>query len=119
MRRPVVGVERSRRCSPGARFGFRRRVNIFLDGAVIEHFKSKASDRGYQALINEALKQAIRAEMPGRLRTAFKGGTSLSKVFDAVDRFSEDVDVTLDYHGFSSDIDPTRPSHRSRASANR
>lgn len=37
---------------------------------------------------------------------AFKGGTSLSKVFDAINRFSEDVDVTLDYRGFATDIDP-------------
>ncbi len=40
----------------------KQRVNIFLDGAVIEHFKSKAGDRGYQTLINEALKQAIQAD---------------------------------------------------------
>jgi uncharacterized protein (DUF4415 family) len=40
----------------------KQRVNIFLDGAVVEHFKAKAGDRGYQTLINEALKQAIRAE---------------------------------------------------------
>jgi hypothetical protein len=45
-------------------------------------------------------------QMPGRLPMAFKGGTSLSKVFDAINRFSEDVDVTLDYRGFDSDIDP-------------
>jgi uncharacterized protein (DUF4415 family) len=40
----------------------KQRVNIFLDGAVIEHFKAKAGDRGYQALINETLKQAMQAE---------------------------------------------------------
>jgi uncharacterized DUF497 family protein/uncharacterized protein (DUF4415 family) len=40
----------------------KQRVNIFLDGAVIEHFKSKAGERGYQTLINEALKHAIQAE---------------------------------------------------------
>ncbi|MDB5970677.1 MAG: uncharacterized protein JWQ90_3127 [Hydrocarboniphaga sp.] len=45
-------------------------------------------------------------QMPGRLPMAFKGGTSLSKVFDAISRFSEDVDVTLDYRGFDTDIDP-------------
>jgi len=45
-------------------------------------------------------------QMPGRLPMAFKGGTSLSKVFDAINRFSEDVDVTLDYRRFDSDIDP-------------
>lgn len=37
-------------------------MNIFLDGAVIEHFKAKAGARGYQTLINETLKQAIQAE---------------------------------------------------------
>ena len=36
--------------------------NIFLDGAVIEHFKAKAGARGYQTLINETLKQAIQAQ---------------------------------------------------------
>ncbi len=38
------------------------RVNIFLDGAVIEHFKAKAGVRGYQTLINEALKNSIQAD---------------------------------------------------------
>ena len=40
----------------------KQRVNIFLDGSVIEHFRAKAGDRGYQTLINDALKQAIQAE---------------------------------------------------------
>jgi uncharacterized protein (DUF4415 family) len=40
----------------------KQRVNSFLDGAVIEHFKAKAGQRGYQTLINDALKQAIHAE---------------------------------------------------------
>ena len=31
------------------------------------------------------------------IHMAFKGGTSLSKVFQAIHRFSEDVDITLDY----------------------
>jgi predicted nucleotidyltransferase component of viral defense system len=34
--------------------------------------------------------------MPDRLPMAFKGGTSLSKVYGAIRRFSEDVDVTVD-----------------------
>ena len=46
----------------GAVLPNKQRVNIFLDGAVIEHFKTMAGDRGYQTLINEALKQAIQAE---------------------------------------------------------
>ncbi|VTU33134.1 BrnA antitoxin family protein [Variovorax sp. PBL-E5] len=40
----------------------KQRVNIFLDGAVVEYFKEKAGDRGYQTLINDALKHAIDAE---------------------------------------------------------
>ena len=30
---------------------------------------------------------------------AFKGGTSLSKVHGAIKRFSEDVDITVDFRG--------------------
>ena len=43
--------------------------------------------------------------MPGRLPMAFKGGTSLSKVYSAIRRFSEDVDITVDYKSL-------RPEHR-------
>jgi uncharacterized protein (DUF4415 family) len=51
-----------KRGAGGAVLPQKQRVNIFLDGAVIEHFKTKAGERGYQTLINEALKQAILAE---------------------------------------------------------
>ncbi len=37
---------------------------------------------------------------------AFKGGTSLSKVYGIIDRFSEDADITLDYRAFNDDFDP-------------
>ena len=40
---------------------------------------------------------------------AFKGGTSLSKVYDIIDRFSEDVDITLDYRHFCDEFDPFSP----------
>jgi hypothetical protein len=42
--------------------------------------------------------------MPGAKAMAFKGGTSLSKVYGAITRFSEDVDVTIDYRNFTPDI---------------
>lgn len=44
--------------------------------------------------------------MPDRLPMAFKGGTSLSKVFGAIARFSEDVEITLDYRGLDGSFDP-------------
>src|SRR5690554_2080096 len=38
----------------------------------------------------------------------FKGGTSLSKVYKVIDRFSEDIDVSIEraYLGFKDDKDP-------------
>lgn len=47
--------------------------------------------------------------LPGRLPMAFKGGTSLSKVYGAIARLSEDVDVTLDYRGLDGSFDPFAP----------
>ncbi len=42
-------------------------------------------------------------QLPCRKRMAFKGGTSLSKVYKAIDRFSEDIDVTVDYRSLLAD----------------
>lgn len=44
--------------------------------------------------------------MPERGELVFKGGTSLSKAYRAIERFSEDVDVTLDYRGHETAFDP-------------
>jgi uncharacterized protein (DUF4415 family) len=38
------------------------RVNIYLDTEVIEYFKAQAGGRGYQTLINEALKENMRSK---------------------------------------------------------
>jgi len=38
----------------------KQRVNMFLDVFIVEYFKAKAGDRGYQTLINEALSEYIR-----------------------------------------------------------
>lgn len=43
-------------------------------------------------------------------RLLFKGGTSLSKVFHAIKRFSEDIDLAVDYValGFTGEKDPRK-----------
>jgi hypothetical protein len=43
-------------------------------------------------------------------RLLFKGGTSLSKIFHAISRFSEDIDLAVDYAalGFTGERDPRR-----------
>ena len=38
------------------------RVNIYLDAEIVEYFKAQAGGRGYQTLINEALKESIRSQ---------------------------------------------------------
>ena len=47
--------------------------------------------------------------IPAHHLMAFKGGTSLSKVYGVIDRFSEDVDITLDYRAFDGAFDPFAP----------
>jgi predicted nucleotidyltransferase component of viral defense system len=39
--------------------------------------------------------------IPGAHPMAFKGGTSLSKVYEIIDRFTGDVDITLDFQQFN------------------
>ena len=50
------------------------------------------------------------AELEGRL--VFKGGTSLSKCFNLIQRFSEDIDLAVDFEklGFIGASDPRRES---------
>ena len=40
----------------------KRQVNMMLDNAVVAHFKARAGGRGYQTLINEALREAMHHE---------------------------------------------------------
>ena len=66
-------------------------------------FSQSAARRGLREAIIEkdfwvcwVLKQLFTdASLQSRL--VFKGGTSLSKVFQLIDRFSEDVDLVLDW----------------------
>jgi hypothetical protein len=39
------------------------------------------------------------------IHMAFKGGTSLSKVFNLIHRFSEDCDITIDYRLFNPELE--------------
>jgi uncharacterized protein (DUF4415 family) len=40
----------------------KKRLTMYLDNSVVEFFKARAGERGYQTLINEALKQAVERE---------------------------------------------------------
>lgn len=43
-------------------------------------------------------------EIPNVPDMAFKGGTALSKVFGAIERFSEDVDISVNYRELATDL---------------
>lgn len=77
-------------------------------------FAETADRKGYSEAIVEkdfwvcwVLKQLFSTDAFSK-RLLFKGGTSLSKVFHAINRFSEDIDLAVDYValGFTGDRDP-------------
>jgi predicted nucleotidyltransferase component of viral defense system len=61
------------------------------------------------------LKQLFSLQAVGPHLT-FKGGTSLSKVFKIIERFSEDIDLTIhrDHLGFSGENDPENAPSKSK-----
>lgn len=57
------------------------RLTMYLDSAIVEFFKARAGARGYQTLINEALKQAIEHEsLEDTLRRVIREETATYKV---------------------------------------
>ena len=50
--------------------------------------------------------QALFSDPTLAAQLSFKGGTSLSKAYGAITRFSEDVDLTIDYRVFDDPFDP-------------
>ena len=92
-----------------ARWDAARRADLFVE---------TASQRGLSATIVEkdfwvcwTLKQIFTIDAL-REMLLFKGGTSLSKVFGAIERFSEDIDLAVDYRllGFVGKRDPKAES---------
>ena len=59
----------------------KRRLTMYLDAAIVEFFKARAGERGYQTLINEALKEAIEREsLEDTLRRVIREETAEYKV---------------------------------------
>ena len=80
----------------------------------IELFEQTAQQIGIQAVIVEkdfwvcwTLQELFRLPQMGE-HLIFKGGTSLSKVFKIIERFSEDIDISID-RGFLGFGGPNEP----------
>ncbi|MFH1726891.1 MAG: nucleotidyl transferase AbiEii/AbiGii toxin family protein [Pseudomonadota bacterium] len=92
-------------------------MNSFLsypDKEKRTYYNQVSALKGFPAVIIEkdfwvcwVLNQLFRIEGLNN-HLLFKGGTSLSKVYNIIKRFSEDIDLTLDkaYLGFVGDNDP-------------
>lgn len=87
-----------------------------------ELFQETANRRGVRLRIIEkdfwvcwTLKQLFELPDIGQ-HLIFKGGTSLSKIFRAIERFSEDIDVSInrEYLGFEGDDDPENIENKNR-----
>ena len=50
-------------------------------------------------------------------RLIFKGGTSLSKAFGIIQRFSEDIDLVINRHELGFNAENDRPTSQARNSA--
>lgn len=51
----------------------KKRVTLYLDAALVERFKTLAGDRGYQTLINDALKTSLQqADIETTIRRAIR-----------------------------------------------
>lgn len=86
-------------------------------GSRDEAFQEAAAQLGFSKAIVEkdfwvcwSLKQLFALPSFGN-QMIFKGGTSLSKAYDVIHRFSEDVDLSLDRGqlGFEGERDPENP----------
>jgi hypothetical protein len=85
----------------------RERADLFAETAARKGLSEAVVEKDFW--VCWTLKQLFSTDaLAGRL--LFKGGTSLSKIFHAINRFSEDIDLAVDYAalGFTGDRDPRR-----------
>jgi hypothetical protein len=90
-----------------ARMTSRDRADLFAETAARRGLSEAVVEKDFW--VCWTLKQMFSIDaLSGRL--LFKGGTSLSKVFHAINRFSEDIDLAVDYValGFTGERDPRR-----------
>jgi Nucleotidyl transferase AbiEii toxin, Type IV TA system len=90
-----------------ARIPPQERADIFAETAARKGLPEAIVEKDFW--VCWVLKQLFSIEaLTGRL--LFKGGTSLSKIFHAINRFSEDIDLAVDYAalGFMGERDPRR-----------
>jgi len=94
-----------------AQMSARERADVFAETAERKAVAEAIIEKDFW--VCWTLRQLFSIE-PFAGRLLFKGGTSLSKIFHAINRFSEDIDLAVDYValGFSGAKDPRRRTCR-------
>jgi len=90
-----------------AQMSERERADVFAETAERKALAETIIEKDFW--VCWTLKQLFSIDaLAGRL--LFKGGTSLSKIFHAINRFSEDIDLAVDYValGFTGEKDPRK-----------
>jgi hypothetical protein len=85
----------------------RERADLFAETADRKGLSDAVVEKDFW--VCWTLKQLFEIEAL-KNRLLFKGGTSLSKIYHAINRFSEDIDLAVDYValGFTGERDPRR-----------
>lgn len=78
------------------------RIDIFNTISTLKHISKEAAEKDWWATV--VLRSLF--ALPYSDNISFKGGTSLSKCWNVIERFSEDVDIAInrEYLGFTGDV---------------
>jgi hypothetical protein len=91
------------------------RINVFTETAARKALPAVAVEKDWWVT---AVLRAL-FSLPYANSLSFKGGTSLSKCWNLIERFSEDIDIAVnrEYLGFSGTLSRTQISDRLRRAA--
>jgi predicted nucleotidyltransferase component of viral defense system len=91
------------------------RINVFTEAATKRALPSVAIEKDWW--VTAVLRVLFSLPYAGQL--SFKGGTSLSKCYNLIERFSEDIDIAVnrEYLGFTGKLSKTQISDRLRRAA--
>lgn len=76
-----------------------------------EILQTAATNSGKRSIVLEkdiwiCLALGVLVSMPDKFPMVFKGGTTLSKIYGVIARFSEDIDITIDHRALKPGVDP-------------
>ncbi len=97
-----------------ARLSAEERADLFTEAAARKGVRAIIAEKDFWVCWTLSRVFGLRSDQPGLI---FKGGTSLAKVFGVIQRFSEDIVLSLnrDDLGFTGDRDPERAPSRNAA----